>query len=81
MAIFVVKGTYAPEVFVDVLFPVAFTGLFLAGMIQVLRNRRRVSPTAPDITLSIGTAVCGVMMVMTVALTIWWNFFFTLDNF
>ena len=80
MAIGVVKGKYVPEVFIDVLIPAAFTVLFLAGMIQVLRNSKRVSPLALDIVLLLGTTVCGVLMVLTVALTIWWNFFFTWGN-
>jgi hypothetical protein len=69
------------EFFIDVLIPAAFTALFLAGMMQVFRNRKRVSPVALDIVLSIGTTLCGVVMVVTVALTTWWNFFFTWSNF
>jgi len=71
-----------PDVFAYILIPPAFTVLFVAGAIQLVLNRKAFGTAVPsDTMLLIGTTVCGALMALTVAISIWWNFFFNLNDF
>lgn len=82
LALAVVKGNFVPDVLMDIAFPLAFTILFLAGITRMLRDRRRLDRSgATDSALVIGTVLCGIFMILTLGITIWWHFFFNWPGF
>ena len=63
------------------LFAAAFTVLFAAGAIQTVRERADGEQTLlEDGVRAVGTALCGVLMVVTVAATIYLRFFFSFPD-
>lgn len=67
-----------PSMLFSVVLPLSFTVLFATGAFLTVRDGRGADRTLwEDGARAVGTAVCGVLMVLNVAATIYFHFFFT----